>query len=91
MCIIIICNDVAHTQVVFWDLRHDWLEMTYRHHVTSARIDPIITSLNMVRPLLQRFWGDNKTTITSLNMVRLSSKVLWGNKATTHLPGTLGF
>ena len=22
-------------QVTFWDLRHEWLELLYRHHVTS--------------------------------------------------------
>ncbi|MEW5298067.1 MAG: hypothetical protein WDW36_001229 [Sanguina aurantia] len=40
-------SEVLATKVVFWDLRHDWLEVTYRHHVTSARVDPVITRLNM--------------------------------------------
>ena len=40
-------------QVTFWDLRHEWLELLYRHHCTARRIDAVLLdAINTVRPLL---------------------------------------
>ena len=33
-------------QVTFWDLRCEWLELLYRHHVSSARLGSLLSRLN---------------------------------------------
>ena len=51
------CRCLA-TKAVFWDMRQQWLEQLYRHHVSgpagappppfSTRIDPLLDGLNQV-------------------------------------------
>ena len=33
-------------QVIFWDMRADWLEVLYRHRVGDARLAPVLTKLD---------------------------------------------